>query len=78
MEAGRIEVDGEAHLVRSRGPLREGSPLPLFGLRVGRLLAVDTGPEGVRFAYAVEPGRPPRSRVFAELRDVTRTALPAR
>ena len=78
MRAGRIEIDGEAHLVRSREPLREGSPLPLYGLRVGRLVAVETGPEGLRFAYAAEPGRPPRSRVFAELRDVTRSALPVR
>jgi len=74
METGRIQVDGEAHLVRSREPLREGSPLPLHALRVGRLVAVETGPDGVRFAYAAEPGRPPRFRVIAELRDAARAA----
>ena len=78
MEAGRIEIDGEAHLVTSREPLEEGAPLPLYGLRVGRLVAVETGPDGARFTYTAEPGRPPRFRVVAELRDVSRSALPAR
>jgi hypothetical protein len=69
MEAGRIEIDGEAHLVHSREALREGQPLPLYGLRVGQLVAVETGPDGTTFTYTAEPGRPPRFRVVAELRD---------
>lgn len=69
MEAGTIEIDAEAHAVVAREPLREGTPLPLYGLRIGRLRAVEAGPDGVRFTYGAAPGWPPRFRAFATLRD---------
>lgn len=69
MEVGTIEIDGERLLVHSRDELREGAPLPLYGLRIGQLVAVEAGPEGTRFTYTAEPGRPPRFGAFAELRD---------
>jgi hypothetical protein len=77
MEIGTIQIDAEAHTVTARVPLPPGAALPLYGLRVGRLVACDEGPDGVTFTYAAEPGRPPRFRPFAELRDATPLALPA-
>ena len=77
MEIGTIQLDAEAHRVRARLPLPPGTPLPLYGLRVGRLVDVESDGESVVFVYDAQPGRPPRVRSFATLRLATPRALPA-